>query len=54
MCANRFYVQAGVYDAFVEKFAAASKAMKVGNGLEDGVVQGPLIEEKRSRKWSGC
>lgn len=50
VCANRFYVQAGVYDAFVEKFAAASKAMKVGNGLEDGVVQGPLIEEKAVAK----
>ncbi|OYY13312.1 MAG: succinate-semialdehyde dehydrogenase (NADP(+)) [Rhizobiales bacterium 35-68-8] len=46
VCANRFYVQAGIYDAFVEKFAEASKALKVGNGFEPGVVQGPLIEEK--------
>lgn len=46
VCANRFYVQAGIYDAFVEKFAAASKALKVGNGMEPGVVTGPLIEEK--------
>jgi succinate-semialdehyde dehydrogenase/glutarate-semialdehyde dehydrogenase len=44
VCANRLYVQEGVYDRFVEKFAAKVKAMKVGNGFEDGVVQGPLIE----------
>nr|WP_127090426.1 NAD-dependent succinate-semialdehyde dehydrogenase [Aquabacter cavernae] len=50
VCANRFYVQAGIYDAFVEKFAAASKALKVGNGLDEGVVQGPLIEEKAVAK----
>jgi len=45
VCANRLYVQEGVYDAFVEKFAAKVKAFKVGNGFEDGVVQGPLIED---------
>jgi succinate-semialdehyde dehydrogenase / glutarate-semialdehyde dehydrogenase len=44
VCANRFYVQAGVYDAFVEKLAAKAAAMKVGNGFEAGVVQGPLID----------
>jgi succinate-semialdehyde dehydrogenase / glutarate-semialdehyde dehydrogenase len=44
VCANRIYVQDGVYDAFVSKFAAKVKALKVGNGFEDGVVQGPLIE----------
>ena len=44
VCANRIYVQDGVYDAFVDKFAAKVKALKVGNGFEDGVVQGPLIE----------
>ncbi|MFV0680287.1 NAD-dependent succinate-semialdehyde dehydrogenase [Ottowia sp.] len=44
VCANRLYVQDGVYDKFVKKFAAKVKAMKVGNGFEDGVVQGPLIE----------
>ena len=44
VCANRIYVQDGVYDAFVEKFAARVKAFKVGNGFEDGVLQGPLIE----------
>ncbi len=45
VCANRFYVQAGVYDQYVAKFSAKVKAMKVGNGFEDGVVQGPLIED---------
>ncbi len=44
VCANRLYVQAGVYDAFTEKFAAKVKALKVGNGFTDGVTTGPLIE----------
>ncbi len=44
VCANRIYVQDGVYDAFVGKFAEKVKSLKVGNGFEDGVVQGPLIE----------
>jgi len=44
VCANRIYVQDGVYDAFVHKFAERVKALKVGNGFEDGVAQGPLIE----------
>ena len=43
VCANRFLVQAGVYDEFAEKFVAAAKALKVGNGLDEGVDQGPLI-----------
>lgn len=44
--ANRFYVQQGVYDEFVQKFAAkARSSVKVGNGFEAGVNQGPLIEE---------
>ncbi|MFD0666372.1 NAD-dependent succinate-semialdehyde dehydrogenase [Ramlibacter sp. MAHUQ-53] len=50
VCANRIYVQEGVYDAFVEKFAARVKAFKVGNGFEDGVVQGPLIEDAALEK----
>jgi succinate-semialdehyde dehydrogenase/glutarate-semialdehyde dehydrogenase len=45
VCANRIYVQDGVYDAFVEKFSAKVKALKVGNGFDEGVVQGPLIED---------
>jgi succinate-semialdehyde dehydrogenase/glutarate-semialdehyde dehydrogenase len=45
VCTNRFYVQDGVYDEFVEKFAAAVRALKVGRGDEDGVNIGPLINE---------
>jgi succinate-semialdehyde dehydrogenase/glutarate-semialdehyde dehydrogenase len=45
VCANRFLVQAGIHDAFVAKLAEAAAALKVGNGLEDGVAQGPLIDE---------
>jgi len=45
VCSNRFYVQEGVYDEFVAKFAAKVRTAKVGNGFEDGVNQGPLIEE---------
>ena len=44
VCANRFLVQDGVYDAFAERFADAVKDLKVGNGLDDGVQQGPLID----------
>ncbi len=44
VCANRIYVQAGIYDAFVEKFKSSVEAMKVGPGFEDGVGQGPLID----------
>ena len=50
VCTNRFYVQEGVYDAFVAKFAAKVKSAKVGNGFEDGVNQGPLIEEAALEK----
>ena len=44
VCANRLYVQDGVYEEFVQKFAAKVQALKVGNGFDAGVVQGPLIE----------
>ncbi|MBV7428366.1 MULTISPECIES: NAD-dependent succinate-semialdehyde dehydrogenase [unclassified Acidovorax] len=44
VCANRLLVQDGVYDAFTEKLAHAVAALKVGNGLEEGVEQGPLID----------
>src|SRR5574343_519201 len=44
VCSNRFYVQAGVYDEFVTKFAAKVQTAKVGNGFDEGVNQGPLIE----------
>ena len=50
VCANRIYVQDKVYDQFVEKFAEKVKALKVGNGFEDGVVQGPLIEDAAVQK----
>ena len=43
VCANRFLVQAGVYDAFAERLAAAVARLKVGHGNEAGVTQGPLI-----------
>ena len=43
VCANRIYVQAGVYDAFAEKLTAAVEKLKVGNGFGDGVNMGPLI-----------
>jgi succinate-semialdehyde dehydrogenase/glutarate-semialdehyde dehydrogenase len=50
VCSNRLYVQEGVYDRFVEKFAAKVATAKVGNGFEDGVNQGPLIEEAALEK----
>jgi succinate-semialdehyde dehydrogenase / glutarate-semialdehyde dehydrogenase len=50
VCTNRFYVQDGVYDAFAEKFAAAVARIKVGNGFEGGVTQGPLINEAAVEK----
>jgi succinate-semialdehyde dehydrogenase / glutarate-semialdehyde dehydrogenase len=50
VCANRIYVQEGVYDQFVEKFSAKVEALKVGNGFEEGVVQGPLIEDAAVQK----
>ncbi|HKX96139.1 MAG TPA: NAD-dependent succinate-semialdehyde dehydrogenase [Methylibium sp.] len=45
VCANRLYVQESVYDAFVAKLAAKVKGIKVGNGFEAGVNQGPLIDD---------
>jgi len=45
VCVNRFLVQDGVYDEFATKLTAAVEAMKVGNGVDEGVVQGPLINE---------
>jgi succinate-semialdehyde dehydrogenase/glutarate-semialdehyde dehydrogenase len=50
VCTNRFFVQAGIYDKFIEKFAAATSKLKVGSGMEDGVEQGPLIDEKAAEK----
>lgn len=45
VCANRFYVQTGVYNRFVEKLAEKARGIKVGNGFETGVNQGPMIDE---------
>ena len=45
VCANRLYVQEGVYDAFVAKLAAKAEGIKVGNGFDPGVNQGPLIDD---------
>ncbi len=45
VCTNRLYVQSGIHDEFVEKFTKASAAMIVGQSNEEGVVQGPLINE---------
>jgi len=43
VCANRIYAQAGIYDEFVQKLSKKVAAMKIGDGTEQGVVQGPLI-----------
>ncbi len=45
VCSNRLLVQDGIYDAFAERFARAVAGLKVGNGMEEGVTQGPLIDE---------
>jgi succinate-semialdehyde dehydrogenase / glutarate-semialdehyde dehydrogenase len=50
VCANRLYVQSSVYDAFAEKLVEAVKKLKVGNGFEPGVLQGPLIDQKAVEK----
>jgi len=50
VCANRIYVQAGVYDAFAEKLTAAVEKLKVGDGFGEGVTTGPLIDEKAIEK----
>ena len=50
VCANRLYVQDGVYDAFAQKLAEAVQRLKVGNGFESGVTLGPLIDEAAVEK----
>ncbi|PHV33883.1 succinate-semialdehyde dehydrogenase I [Janthinobacterium sp. BJB312] len=50
VCANRLYVQDSVYDAFADKLVAAVAKLKVGNGIEAGVTQGPLIDAKAVAK----
>ncbi len=50
VCANRILVQAGVYEAFAQKLAARAGQLKVGAGVEDGVAQGPLIDDAARAK----
>ena len=50
VCANRFLVQAGIYDTFAAKLAAKVTRLQVGNGLEAGINQGPLIDEAALNK----
>lgn len=44
VCANRILVQDSVYDAFADRLTSAVSGLKVGNGLDEGVTQGPLID----------
>ena len=50
VCANRIYVHKKVQDAFVEKFAQAVRQLRVGNGMESGTTQGPLIDKSALQK----
>lgn len=50
VCANRLYVQEGIYERFAEKLCSAVQALKVGNGLDDGVTVGPLIDSRARAK----
>ena len=50
VCANRIYVQSGVYDAFAEKLVTAVSKLRVGDGLEEGTDLGPLISEQAMEK----
>lgn len=50
VCTNRAYVQAGVYDEFCRRLVEKVAQLKLGNGLEDGVNQGPLIDERAVQK----
>ncbi|KGJ11351.1 NAD-dependent succinate-semialdehyde dehydrogenase [Paracoccus versutus] len=50
VCANRIYVQAGVYDEFARRLAAAVDKLRVGDGLEEGVTTGPLINRDAVEK----
>ncbi|RRJ83377.1 NAD-dependent succinate-semialdehyde dehydrogenase [Aestuariirhabdus litorea] len=52
VCANRFLVQEGVYEEFARRFAAAIAQLKVGDGVEEGVTTGPLINRQAQEKVS--
>ncbi len=53
VCANRFIVQSGIHDRFVNRLVAAVKGLKVGDGLDDGTEQGPLINPQAVDKVRG-
>ncbi|TGV04087.1 aldehyde dehydrogenase family protein, partial [Mesorhizobium sp. M8A.F.Ca.ET.173.01.1.1] len=50
VCANRLYIQEGVYDAFAAKLAERVRQMKVGDGFAEGVTTGPLIDRNALKK----
>jgi succinate-semialdehyde dehydrogenase/glutarate-semialdehyde dehydrogenase len=50
VCANRLYAQEAIYDAFITKLAEKAHAIRVGNGFEAGITQGPLIDEQALAK----
>lgn len=50
VCANRIYVQKGIYDEFAKRFAEKTKAFKIGGGFSDGVTHGPVIHERAVSK----
>ena len=50
VCTNRFYVQAGIHDAFVTRLKEATEALVVGDGAKPGVQQGPMIDEAAVEK----
>jgi succinate-semialdehyde dehydrogenase / glutarate-semialdehyde dehydrogenase len=50
ICANRFFVQDGIYDAFVARLGEAARKIRVGRGTEDGVQLGPLIDDAALEK----
>lgn len=50
ICGNRIYVQAGIHDTFVEKFTEATAKLKVGNGMEEGIDIGPVINKQGYEK----
>ena len=52
VCSNRFYVQDGIYDAFVEKLVKAVDKLTVGNGLDEGTDIGPLISKQAKQRVS--
>ena len=50
ICANRIYIQSGIYDEFAKRFAAQVKEFKLGAGFQSGITHGPLIHERAWRR----